>query len=283
MRKSSKKEKIKLLKKYFEKEPQVILAFLFGSRAKEKEMRESDWDIGIYFKPKEYLELETEFDYPEEGMWSDLVDILESDNVDLVILNRARPDLVYSVLKSGVPLVIKDKGLYLDLLCKTSYEAIDWWDFVNEFWKISEKVKSLSLEAKIKIKERLKFLEVQFEDLARFQKLTWPIYRGDRNERRNVERWIENLVMPTIDIAQIFLASQKKEIPESYKDALKVFGAINLNFPLKEAEEFSEFAKMRNIVAHEYLDIKWKKIQNFIKKAEKLYPKFIKKMKKMLK
>jgi predicted nucleotidyltransferase len=112
MRKS-KQKKVELLKKYFKKKKSVVLAFLFGSQAKEREMGESDWDIGIYFKPKEYLELETNFDYPEEeGMWSDLVDILKTDNVDLVILNRARPDLVYTVLRDGIPLIIRDKGLY---------------------------------------------------------------------------------------------------------------------------------------------------------------------------
>jgi len=132
------------LREYFKKKKSVVLAFLFGSRAKGREMKESDWDIGVYFKPKEYLELETDFDYPEEGIWSELVDILGTDNVDLVVLNRARPDLVYTVLRDGIPLVIRDQGLYFDLLCKTYYEAIDWWQFVDEFRKIREKAKKLS-------------------------------------------------------------------------------------------------------------------------------------------
>jgi len=281
--KKSKQKKVELLRKYFKKKKSVVLAFLFGSQAKGREMKESDWDIGVYFKPREYLELETNFKYPgEERIWSDLVNILKTDNVDLVVLNRVRPDLVYTVLRDGIPLIIRDKGLYFDLLCKTYYEAIDWWNFVLEFYKIGEKARSISLQAKAKIVERLKFLEREFSDIEKMKKIDWDDYRKDWFKQRVIERWIERLVMAAIDIAQIFLASEKREVPESYQDALKLFVSLNLKFSEKEAEAFSNFAKLRNIVAHEYLDIKWSKIKKFVAEAEKLFPKFIKKVKNLL-
>ena len=134
--------KIKLLKGYFEKEPEVLMAFVFGSQAKSLARDSSDWDIGVYFEPNEYLELEKEGGYPNENkIWSDLVDVLQTE-VDLLVLNRARPSLVFSILNSGLPLVIKDRRLYLRLLSKTSYEAIDFWDFVYDFWRIREGAKS---------------------------------------------------------------------------------------------------------------------------------------------
>jgi predicted nucleotidyltransferase len=136
-------EKIKLLREYFEKELEVPMAFLFGSQAKSLARDSSDWDIGVYFKPNEYLELEKEGDYPGENkIWSDLVDILQID-VDFLVLNRARPSLVFTILNSSFPLVIKDRKLYLRLLCKTSYEAIDFWEFVYDFWQIRERAKPL--------------------------------------------------------------------------------------------------------------------------------------------
>lgn len=138
------KNKIEALTQYFQKEPSVILGFLFGSRIKGDERFISDWDIGIYFQPDEYLETETEKEFPEEHrIWFDIVDLLKTDDVDLVVLNRARPSLMYNVLRTGYPLIIRNKKLYLDLLCKVSYEAIDWWDFVADFWRISQKSKSL--------------------------------------------------------------------------------------------------------------------------------------------
>lgn len=274
-------KKIKLLKEYFEKTPEVLMAFVFGSRAKGIAMQVSDWDIGVYFKPKEYLELETEKDYPRENkIWSNVIDILETDNVDFVVLNRARPSLVYNVLRVGNPLVIKDKKLYLALLCKVSYEAMDWWQTVSDYCRISEKSKSLSREAKTSILEHLKFLEKEFKEIAEIKKFTQEDYLKDSFKRKIIEKWAENLVMAAIDIAKIVLASEKREIPQSYKGILKVFTVLYIDSSV--ADRFSEFAKLRNIVAHEYLDIRWKRIENFVKEAGKLYPKFVEKTKKLV-
>jgi len=40
---------------------------------------------------------------------------------------------------------------------------------------------------------------------------------------------------------------------------------------------------LRNILSHEYLDIKWDKITKFIEDAFKLYPPFIEKTKEFIK
>lgn len=45
------------------------------------------------------------------------------------------------------------------------------------------------------------------------------------------------------------------------------------------AERFAKFAELRNIVAHEYLDLRWEKIKKFIEESEKFYPQFIKRVK----
>ena len=273
--------KIRKLKKYFQEEDNVLMAFVFGSQAKGLNRRVSDWDIGVYFKPEEYLELETERDYPnEDKIRSDLIDILKTDEVDFVVLNRAKSSLVYNILREGLPLIMKSKKLYLDLLCKVSYEAMDWWQFVADFWKISERSKSISPEAKTRIRERLKFLEKEFGEIEEIRKFNWQDYLVDSFKRKIIERWVENLVIVSLDIAKIILASEKREIPQSYKDTLKVFTAVYIDSSL--ADKFSAFAEFRNIIVHEYLDIRWKKIVNFIKEAEKLYPKFIEKVKKIV-
>lgn len=272
--------KIEALIQYFQKESSVILAFLFGSRAKGSEAGISDWDIAVYFKPREYLEIETEADYPGENkIWSDLIDFLETDSVDFVVLNRARASLIYNVLRTGTPLIIRDRRLYLDLLCKVSYEAVEWWDFVSDFWKISEKAKSLPPEERARILEYLRFLENEFSEIGRIQEFSLQDYIQDSFKRKVIERWVENLVMSALDIAKVILASGKREIPQTYKDTLKIFGTLYVDPSF--AEKFSEFASLRNILVHEYLDIKWRRIRNFIDQAERLYPVFIKKVKEM--
>ena len=82
------KEKIEELKEYFSKKEKVVLAFLFGSRAENREGKISDWDIGIYLK-SDHWEWEEEKDYPiYQILWDELIDFLKTDRVDLVLLNK---------------------------------------------------------------------------------------------------------------------------------------------------------------------------------------------------
>lgn len=254
------------------------MAFLFGSRASGGEREISDWDIAVYFKPEEYLEIETEREYPGENrIWSDLIDLLETDDVDFLVLNRARASVVYNALRVGTALVIRDRRLYLELLCKVSYEAVEWWDFVSDYWKISQKAKSLPPEERARVLEYLRFLENEFSELEQIKSFGWQDYIQDSFKRKIIERWVEYLVMGALDIAKVILASEKREIPQTHKDSLKIFGAIYVDPAF--GEKFSEFASLRNILVHEYLDIKWRRIKNFVDQAERLYPIFIQKIK----
>ncbi len=272
--------KIELLKEYFSKKEEVLLAFVFGSQSKGTPTLESDFDIAVYFKSDEYFELETNKEYPQEHqIWQDLEKILQKE-VDFVVLNRAKPSLVFSILNSGLPLVIKDRKLYLKLLIKTHYEAIDFWQFTQEFYKISKRSKSLSEEDKAILLQHLRFLELEFADLENFKNLTYQDYLENRSKRREIERLIENLVMSAIDISKIILASEKREIPQTYKET--IFNFVIRFMDEEKAQKFSQFSELRNIIAYEYLDIKWEKIKKFISEALELYPIFIEKEKQMV-
>ncbi|HHT9126782.1 MAG TPA: type VII toxin-antitoxin system MntA family adenylyltransferase antitoxin [Candidatus Brocadiia bacterium] len=133
---------LKLLQPYFEKRDDIIMAFLFGSWATNKTCKESDVDIAIYFKPKTgRLEWE-DFDarYEEEStIWLDVERLLGRD-VDLLMLNRAASSIADSAI-SGVPIIIKDRGLYLDFMIRVTSEAIDFREFVEEYWRLKEEMR----------------------------------------------------------------------------------------------------------------------------------------------
>lgn len=59
---------------------------------------------------------------------------------------------------------------------------------------------------------------------------------------------------------------------ENREDVVEPFAAL-----------FAGFAEMRNLVAHEYLDLRWKQIQQFIKQAVNIYPRFLARMKEIAK
>lgn len=254
---------IRALKEYFKREHSVVLAFLFGSFAKGFETQESDFDIGVYFKKKS--------EKKESKIWLDLTNLIKKE-VNLVCLNEAPASLVSNVFKTGIPLIIRDKKLYWELYLKTSSEAEDFLEFVEDFWRIKHRAKSLNKEEKIRLRIRFDYLETEYKELERFKKLTWEEYLKDRDKRKLIERWAENIINATIDIAKVILASEKKEMPKSYKDVLFDF-ALFIGFDAKESEEFSKFANLRNILAHEYLDILYREIQIFVKEFPKFYKK----------
>jgi hypothetical protein len=117
-------KKIKLLKEYFEKQPEVLLAFVFGSYAKGFAMKESDFDLGIYLSDKKL----------ENKISSQATRILEK-NIDLILLNEAPASLISNILKTGIPLTVKNKKLFWELYLKASTEAEDFLYFFERFLK----------------------------------------------------------------------------------------------------------------------------------------------------
>jgi uncharacterized protein len=130
------------LNDYFGKRDEVVLAFLFGSWAKGQRGIDSDIDIAIYFQPEGHtLEWEeTGFQYDsEDQIWLDIERIVGRE-VDLLILNRAAPTIADSALR-GIPIIIKNRTLYLDFLLRITSEAIDFRQWVEAYWQYKEQRK----------------------------------------------------------------------------------------------------------------------------------------------
>src|SRR3989344_1223179 len=275
------KEILEKLKTYFASRDEVVMAFLFGSRAEGRARDGSDWDIGVYFRPKIRGELETKEQYVSESKISGEVTRLLGAETDVVVLNRARPSLVFDVLNSGEVLANKDETLYLELLSKTHYEAVDYWNFVKEFWDIRQQATSLTPKARALLVEHLTFLENELADFQKFKDLPWKEYQENRGQRREIERWVENVVMSLLDIAKIVLASEKKDVPQTYNETIKQFAIAFTDE--KTAEKLAEFAELRNLVVHEYLDLRFERIKRFIEEAGTQFPMIIEKIKGIIK
>ena len=84
---------------------QLDLVVLFGSHAKNRAVKESDIDIGIYgdryISWDEKIELSLEFSK-----------IFKSDNLDVQIISSNSPLLMHNILSSGKVLFEKKKGVF---------------------------------------------------------------------------------------------------------------------------------------------------------------------------
>lgn len=247
------------LKEYLENEENIVLAFIFGSGAKGSDREDSDLDIGVYLRDRN----------EEDRIWMRISEITRKE-IDLILLNDAPATLISNIFKTGVPIVIKDRKLYWDTYLTKTLEAEDFHEFVEDYWKIYSASQSLIPEEKVRLIERIQFLRSEFEEIEEFKKLSFQEYRGDKVKRRNIERWAENIMNATINIAKIVLASEKKEMPKTYEEALLSFGLL-IGLKEKEAEKLSIFARLRNILAHEYLNIVYDRIKNFVMESPPIY------------
>jgi len=252
-------QKIQILEQYFEKEPDVVLAFLFGSTAKGRETEDSDVDIAVYLKDSS----------EEDRIWREATRLLQKE-VDLVMINEAPATLISQVFKTGIPLAIKDRTLYWELYLSKSLEAEDFAEFTQSYWEIYQRAKSLTPEDKTRLLERVQFLDGELQELDKFRNITFQEYEEEKSKRRDMERWTENIMNATIDIAKVILASEKRDVPKTYEDALGAF-AVLVGFDEEKAERFSNLARLRNMLAHEYLDILYGRIRNFIEEFPELY------------
>lgn len=260
------------LKDYFEKRDDVVMAFLFGSFAKGQAIYDSDIDIAIYFKPEtKAIEWEEEKTYPGENqIWKDVEKIVKR-NIDLVVLNKARSLVAFDVLRTGLPIVIKNHPFYWNLYSLAHSAALDFMKFSQDYRRIKERSKSLSETDKERLARLVEFLEEEIKSYEDFKNLEWKEYSVNRHTKRDVEHWLENIVNASIDAAKIVLASEKLPRPETYKETMKSLEIIKDGFDKKTAEKLSEFAGLRNIITHEYIDIRWRQIQEFIKTSKPFY------------
>lgn len=111
---------------YLKQKEEVIMAFLFGSYASGRVCHESDVDIALYLEREDYnLEIDIQ----------NALEKLLGKEVDLVILSRAPATLSWQIIRRGIPLTIKDRGIYLDFLLDVSGEAQDFLDFNLDAWR----------------------------------------------------------------------------------------------------------------------------------------------------
>ncbi|MBU8914028.1 MAG: DUF86 domain-containing protein [Spirochaetales bacterium] len=270
---------------YFATRDDVVMAFLFGSQARETQTDESDVDVAVYFRPAEgdhgapphsaTLEIEADTEYPgERAVWRRVEEIAGAE-VDLVVLNRAPTALAASVFFDGIPVVIADRALYWRYFLTVTNDAEEFDRFAEDFAQVKARSRSLSPTDRTRLLRSLDFLDEELADIGEFQDAGKQEYVRDRSFRRNLERWVENLVNATIDIAKTILASKRGRMPRTYRETVEALGAVDA-FDPKVCDELAEFTRLRNMLAHEYLDLRFSRIRAFIDEAPALYESFMK-------
>ncbi len=257
---------IERLRTYFAGREDVLLAFLFGSQTTGMIHAHSDWDIAVYFKPSTgVLEYQSDQYYDSESdLQLDLARITGSD-VDLVVVNHAPATIVFSALR-GIILTQKDYWSYSVLLAKSLFDALDYRRIVADYSAISLRSQSLNPIDKDRLTRIVTFLATELTDLGRLRGMGQLVYQQDRDMQRSLDRCVENVMNATIDSAKTLLGSEHVALPETYKEMILGLRLLK-DFSEQHASILSKGADMRNLLAHEYLDLRFRGISVFIERA----------------
>jgi predicted nucleotidyltransferase len=110
--------------------PEVLDAYLFGSHARGEARAHSDVDVAVFVDPARLPE--SDFGFAAE-LTSAFMSALETNRIDVVLLNEAPPLLYHRVLRDGVRVFARD------LTATTTREGAAlsrYCDFVPQLAKI---------------------------------------------------------------------------------------------------------------------------------------------------
>lgn len=127
------------------------------------------------------------------------------------------------------------------------------------------------------ILRRLEFARGELADLREYVNLDYETYSRERMIRRNIERMIENICNALTDVGKIIIAQEDGEMPETYREVFLKLG--NLGFIDEHlATALARVTRLRNVLAHQYLDIKWQYVREFLVRDSKEAEKFVEKV-----
>jgi predicted nucleotidyltransferase/uncharacterized protein YutE (UPF0331/DUF86 family) len=240
----------------------LAFAFLFGSAVTGRLRRDSDLDVAVYGSSGRHLEIETDRELADEAKIQLAVEGATGRNVDLLVLNRAPAVVCASAVGAGVPVFVRDESICSRYILAVTNVAIDFLATEREWRAIRARSASLSPQDRNRLQRILAFMDDELKDAPVFADITLARYQRDRSLRRNLDRWVEVLINGTIDIAKIVQASEKIPVPQTYAQILNLLPSISAFTAVPE--EIRDLAPLRNVMAHEYLDLRFTRVRRFV-------------------
>lgn len=214
------------LRDFFARDPRgAVAVYLFGSEARGTARASSDVDVGVL--------LEAEPPRTLEGLRFDLQDDLQAflrRTVDLVVINRAPPDLVHRVLRDGVLVLDRDRARRIGFEIATR----------------NARVTDEPLLAK-----KLVFIEACVRDLgtAHLDEID-----QDLHQERFVEYTLQLAIQAALDAASHIVSDERLGEPATNTDLFDLLARDGW-ITSDQVASLRRMAGLRNILVHGYADV----------------------------
>ena len=236
-------ERVEELRRRLLDDDNVLLAYIFGSWLKAGTWGGRDVDVAVLLKDNSWDSI--------SRLMGEVAEALKVgvDKVDLVDLSRADDVLKYSVVSDGYKVV--DKGFYERELCERLYTKLfDVITFLDSYVKDSFNPLRREVLARklMALDEEVGVLKTHILSRTMAQVAEDPVAK--RVLRDSLSVAIES----AMDVCKHVVASMKLGVVREYKDfPLKLAEAGLMRREL--AEELADFAKLRNIIVHRYVEL----------------------------
>lgn len=132
------KRDVTLLRRYFKNNPGILLAYLFGSSARESVgwKKHKDLDVAVLLREEE---VKKGILKPQTKIFSELTKLLKRTDIDVVILNDSPLLLRHEVIKNGDVLFEKCPEIRLDFETNSEVKYYDFEPYRNLFYNFLKK------------------------------------------------------------------------------------------------------------------------------------------------
>ena len=123
---------VAVLKRIFEKDEEILFAYLYGSHVFNTVHFESDIDVAVYLKPSDIKKQIRK----EEELTSALVTKFHTDKIDLRILNSLPFLLQYRIVKEGIPILVKDASERVNFEIRVMNRFFELRPYLDEYYQM---------------------------------------------------------------------------------------------------------------------------------------------------
>ena len=122
---------------------------------------------------------------------------------------------------------------------------------------------------------RLNFIEEKLQQLNRFGRISLDDYLGNSDQRLIIERLLELIIQSAIDINKhIVTKGLRLKFPSESKESFILLFQNNI-LSKELAQNLADSAGLRNVLAHQYLEINDTIVYESIAKALTQYPRYL--------
>lgn len=260
---------IPALREFFSTRREVLFAYLFGSLATNQATPLSDIDIAVYIDPhkikdEEYL---SEFKLRLMGQ---LMNLLQTDHVDIVALNQTPPLLNHRIVSAGILVDQKDSSTEQTFFIRTlrEYEdtrclrEIQFRHALKHFrtyaaWGIADVI---DVEV---IRKHLTQIDELLGKLEKYARISREKFLSDDDIRLASERAIHLAIQNMLDVGTHMLAVLHIRNVADYRSVFVELGHAGI-LPERFAEKIADLARIRNRIVHDYADVTPREVYDFL-------------------